>query len=120
MGLVTAPLVRGVWPANSGGFPGVALGRIAGQDGRLKVEDVSDCRLFKMLADMILRCCYITVASATTALQNGACTYRCISKQMDSKTNFSYNIYMKSLEFYESYITMFLLEKKNNFLTILY
>jgi len=25
------------------------------------------------------RCCYITVNSETTALQNGACTYRCIS-----------------------------------------
>jgi hypothetical protein len=24
-------------------------------------------------------CCYITVDSATSALQNGACTYRCIS-----------------------------------------
>ncbi len=28
------------------------------------------------------RCCYITVDSATTALQNGACTCWCISKQM--------------------------------------
>jgi hypothetical protein len=27
------------------------------------------------------RCCCITVDSATTALQNGACTYRCISKK---------------------------------------
>jgi hypothetical protein len=25
------------------------------------------------------RCCYITMDSATTALQNGACTYQCIS-----------------------------------------
>jgi hypothetical protein len=26
-----------------------------------------------------IECCYITVDSATTALQNGACTYLCIS-----------------------------------------
>ncbi len=26
-------------------------------------------------------CCFITADSATTALQNGACTYQCISKQ---------------------------------------
>jgi hypothetical protein len=26
-----------------------------------------------------LRCCYIKVYSATTALQNGSCTYQCIS-----------------------------------------
>jgi hypothetical protein len=45
-------------------------------------------------------CCYITVDSLTTALQNGACTYQCISKQMHYKTLFSHNGYMKSLEFY--------------------
>jgi hypothetical protein len=38
-----------------------------------------------------LRCCYITVDSATIALQNGACTYRGISKQMHHKTLFSHN-----------------------------
>jgi hypothetical protein len=53
---------------------------------------------------------YITVDSATTALQNGACTYRCISKQMHYKTPFSH---MKSLEIYENYITQFCLEKIN-------
>jgi hypothetical protein len=37
MVLGTGPPVRGVWLANSGGFPGVALGRIARQDGKLKV-----------------------------------------------------------------------------------
>ncbi len=37
---------------------------------------------------MFLRCCYITVDSATTALQNGACTYRCMSKQMHYETTF--------------------------------
>ncbi len=52
--------------------------------------------------------------SATTALQNGACTYRCISKQMHYKTLFSHNGQMKSLEIYENYITLFYLEK--NFL----
>ncbi len=55
--------------------------------------------------------------SATTALQNGACTYRCISKQMHYKTPFSHNCYMKSLEFYKNYITLFCLEKKLAFLT---
>ncbi len=57
------------------------------------------------------RCCYITVDSATTALQNGACTYRCFSKQRHYKPLFSHNSYMKSLEFYENYITLFRLEK---------
>jgi hypothetical protein len=41
-------------------------------------------------------CCYITVDSA---LQNGACTSRCISEQVHYKTSFSHNGYMKSLEF---------------------
>jgi hypothetical protein len=49
---------------------------------------------------------------ATTALQNGACTQPCISKQMHYKTPFSHNGYMKSLEFYEMYIILFCLEKK--------
>jgi hypothetical protein len=61
------------------------------------------------------RCCYITVDSATTAHQNGACTYRCISKQMHYKTPSSHNGYMKSLEFNENYITLFCLEKKQTF-----
>ncbi len=39
-------------------------------------------------------CCYITVDSTTTALQNCACTYRCISKQMHYKTLLSPNGYM--------------------------
>ncbi len=38
---------------------------------------------------------------------------------MHYKTPFLHNGYMKSLEFYETYITLFYLEKKN-FLTILY
>ncbi len=59
-----------------------------------------------------IRCCYITVDSATTALQNGACTYRCISKQMHYKTLFSHKAYMKSLEIYKNYITLFCLEKQ--------
>ncbi len=58
------------------------------------------------------RCCYITVDSATTALQNGACTYRCISKQMPYKIPFSN---MKSLEINEYYITLICLEKFNFF-----
>ncbi len=42
------------------------------------------------------RCCYITVDSGTTALQNGACIYRCISKQMHYKTPFSQRLFEKS------------------------
>jgi hypothetical protein len=61
------------------------------------------------------RCCYIMVDSATTAPQNGACTYWCISKQMHYYTPFSHNGYMKSLEFYENYITLFCLEKNKLF-----
>ncbi len=57
--------------------------------------------------------------SATTAPQNGACTYRCISKQMHYKTPLSHNGYMKSLEIYENYITLSCLEK-TSFLTLLY
>jgi hypothetical protein len=64
-------------------------------------------------------CCYITVDSKTTALQNGACTYQCISKQMHYKTPFSHNGYMIGLEFYENYITLFCLEI-NKFLKISY
>jgi hypothetical protein len=60
------------------------------------------------------------MGSATTALQNGACTYRCISKQMHYKTPFSHKSYMKSQEFYKNFITLFCLEKKKKFLTILY
>jgi hypothetical protein len=48
----------------------------------------------------LVRCCYITVDSATTAVQNGACTYLCISKQMHYKTPFSHNGYMKILDFF--------------------
>jgi hypothetical protein len=72
-----------------------------------------------MFSDMIQRCCYITVDSTTTALHNGACTYRCISKQMHYKTLLSPNGYMKSLEIYENYITLSCLEK-NKLFTILY
>jgi hypothetical protein len=55
--------------------------------------------------------CYITVDFATTILQNDACTYRCISKQLHYKTPFIHKGYMKSMEFYENYITLFCLEK---------
>jgi hypothetical protein len=57
----------------------------------------------------------MTVDSRTTALQNGACSYPCISKQMNYKTPFSPNGYMTSLEFNENYITLFCLEKKKLF-----
>jgi hypothetical protein len=55
------------------------------------------------------RCYYITVDSSTTALQNGACTYQCISKQMHYKIPFTHNG-NKSLEFYENYTNLFYLE----------
>ncbi len=45
----------------------------------------------------------LSVDSATTALRNGASTYRCISKQMHCKTPFSHKDCMKSLEFYSSW-----------------
>ncbi len=61
---------------------------------------------------MIFGCCYKTVDSATTALQNGACTYQCIFPQMHFKTSCSHNVYMKSLEFYKDYITLFCLKKQ--------
>jgi hypothetical protein len=41
---------------------------------------------------------------------NGACTYQCISNEMHYKRPFSHNGYMKSLELYENYITLFCLE----------
>jgi hypothetical protein len=47
--------------------------------------------------------------SATTALKNYGCTNRCISKQMRCKKTFSHSVYIKSLEFYENYITLFCL-----------
>jgi hypothetical protein len=72
-----------------------------------------------LIVEYVKWCCYITVNSATTALQNGACTHWCISKQMIYKTTFSHIGYMKSLEFYENYITLFFLEK-TNFLAVLY
>ena len=68
-----------------------------------------------LLLDMSTWCCYITVDSATTALQNGACTYRCISKQMHYKTPVSH---MKSLEIHENYITLFCLERNKLFCNI--
>ncbi len=47
--------------------------------------------------------------------KNGACTHRCIFKQMHYETPFLHNGYMKSLEFYENYITLFWLEKRQTF-----
>jgi hypothetical protein len=60
---------------------------------------------------MYVWCCYITVDSKTTALQNGACAYQYISKQMHYKTPFSHNGFIKSLEFYENYTSLFFMEK---------
>jgi hypothetical protein len=55
------------------------------------------------------------VDSGTTALQNGACTYSRTSKQMHYKTTLSHNGFMKSLEIYENYITLFCLEENKLF-----
>ncbi len=41
------------------------------------------------LPPIIQGAAYITVDCVTTALQNGACTHRCISEQMHYKTPFS-------------------------------
>jgi hypothetical protein len=60
------------------------------------------------------RCCYITVDSATTALQNGACTNQCISKHY--KTPFSHNSYMNFM----TTTSLYSVWKKTNFLAILY
>jgi hypothetical protein len=58
------------------------------------------------------RDCYITVDSATNALQNGACTYQCISKQMHYKKHPFHTMgYMEIMDFYENDITLFCLEK---------
>jgi hypothetical protein len=58
---------------------------------KARLEHRSNCHLAQMSrregwGSMFWMCCYITVDSGTTALQNGACTYRCISKQMHYKT----------------------------------
>jgi hypothetical protein len=71
-------------------------------------------RLIRILVAMH-GCCYITVDSTTTALQNSACTYQSISEHMHYKTPFSHNGYTKSLEFYEKYIILFCVEKIQTF-----
>ncbi len=45
-----------------------------------------------------LRCCYITVNSATSVLQNIECTFRCISKQIHYTVKHPFT---QGLEFYE-------------------
>ncbi len=62
------------------------------------------CRTFALLKNKsffitacLQRCCYITTDSATTALQNGARTNGCISKQMHHKTSFSHNGFLKKV-----------------------
>ena len=62
------------------------------------------------------RCCYITVDSATAALQNGACTYRCISKQMHYKTPLSHNGYTWKVWKFMKTTSVCPVWKKTNFL----
>jgi hypothetical protein len=64
-------------------------------------------------------CCYKTVDSGTTALQNGACTYRCISKQMHYKTPFLTTATWKVWKFMNT-TSLCSVWKKSNFLAILY
>ncbi len=66
---------------------------------------------------MMRRCCYITVDSATTALQNGACTHTSVHFLTNALQNtlFTQRLYMKNLEIYENYITLFCLKKKQLF-----
>ncbi len=66
------------------------------------------------------RCCYITVNSGTTALQNGACTFRCISKQMHYKTLFSHRLNEKSGNLWKCTSTSLCSVWKKTTLTILY
>jgi hypothetical protein len=100
---------------------GQASGLLACQPGGRVRKNIAykDSCFFNACTPSLRRCCYITVDSSTTALQNGACPYHCISKQMHYKTPFSHNGHMKSLEFFEKYITQFYLEK-NNLFEILY
>jgi RNA recognition motif-containing protein len=56
---------------------------------------IQEIRIFKDKGYAFVR--YITVDSTTNALQNGACTYQCVSKQMHYKTPFSHNSYKNSL-----------------------
>ncbi len=64
-------------------------------------------------------CCYITVDPATTALQNGACTYQWISKQMHYKTPlFTQQLHEKSGILLKQLHSV--LSGKKNFLAILY
>jgi hypothetical protein len=51
------------------------------QMGSLSVKNASEkfSRLGTFNGKVKIWCCYITVDSAITALQNGACTYQCIS-----------------------------------------
>ncbi len=64
---------------------------------------ITSLLIFMQVSSIVfIRCCDMKVDSATTALQNGACTYRCISKQMHYKSPLSHNGYMKSLEIYET------------------
>jgi hypothetical protein len=60
---------------------------------------------------------YLTVLPHNGGFCNNCTPKRCLytsvhSKQMHYKTTCSHKGYMKSLEFYEKYITMFFLEKK--------
>jgi hypothetical protein len=91
------------------------------EDERAAALDGAACSgaRYCQLQLLIYRCRYITVDSAITSLQNDACTHWCISKQKHYKTNFSRKGCMKSLEFYENYITLFFLEK-TNFLKVIY
>ncbi len=60
-------------------------------------------------------CCYITVDSSTSALQNGACTYQCISKQMHYKNPFHTTATWKAWNFMKN-TSLCSIWKKTNFL----
>ncbi len=60
---------------------------------------------------LYFRCCYITVDFAITALQTGACTYRCISKQVHYKNPFQTTAIWKVWNFMTNYMIIFCLEK---------
>ncbi len=75
-----------------------------------------DLLVYLYLCSQLFMLVCTSVDSATTALQSGASTYRCISKQMHYKTPISR---MKSIELHENYITQFCLEKKKLFFNII-
>jgi hypothetical protein len=74
---------------------------------------------------ILIRCCYITVDSATTALQNGACTMHnahvgAFQNNCTIKHPFHTVATWKAWNFIKNYITLICLEKNNLFGNIIF